>query len=547
MNLLRCLFLLLLLGTPAGAQTSQSPVLSVTPSLSRQGVAPGDKFELLLQLKIREPYHINSNPASEEYLIPVSVTVDDDSVANDGAVIYPKAELKKFGFSEKLLAVYEGEVLVRVPLKVRHRGGDRGSQRISGKVRYQACNDKSCLIPQNVPFAITLSGGDKNTVSSTPQATTPVSPEAIRTFSAALRDRYAVKGLPQIVFLDGQGRERTDLRAGEELAKQGKTVFLAKLDSLRNDTPWMSNNAGADGWLERLQNAPLWSQLVLVFFGGLLLNLTPCVYPMIPITIGFFGAQTENRVRSRFQLAALYVLGLALVYSTLGVVAALTGKLFGAALQSPIVPGALAVVLFLLALSMLGVFTIQPPQFILQKSGAKRGGFGALAMGALLGFVAAPCVGPVVVALLTYVGARANPLLGFALFFVLSLGLGLPYLILGMFSGAIKALPKSGAWLERLKKIFAVPLVVAAIYYAFVAFNAISATRATSTQHHWPDATAVLLETAKRENKPVVLDFRADWCLPCLQLEREIFSQAEVLARQNEVLLLRVDLTRAEG
>jgi thiol:disulfide interchange protein DsbD len=534
MRFLRAFFFLLLCCAPAWSQTGAPKVLTVTPSLSRQGTAPGDKIELRLKLTIQPPYHINSNPASESYLIPVTVTVDDDFVVSAGAVVYPKGELKKFEFSEKPLSVYENEVQVRVPLEVRHRG-NAGPQKISGKVRYQACNDKSCLIPTSVPFEIALQiGGSKAGAMSTPRATPAqnFAPENGDQFSIALRERFAVKGLPQIVFLDGQGRERTDLRAGEELAKQGKEVFIEKLGALQSGAAWTGENAGAGSWLERLQNAPLWSQLILVFFGGLLLNLTPCVYPIIPITIGFFGAQTENKASGRFKLAAFYVLGLALVYSALGVTAALTGKLFGAALQSPLVPGVLAAVLLLLALSMFGVFTIQPPSFILQKSGAKRGALGALAMGALLGFVAAPCVGPVVVALLTYVGTRANPLLGFILFFVLSLGLGLPYLLLGMFSGAIKALPKSGAWLERLKKIFAVPLVLAAIYYAFIAFNAFSTTRAASTTHHWPDATAQLLEDARRENKPVVLDFRADWCLPCLQLEREIFSRPEVLAAQ---------------
>jgi thiol:disulfide interchange protein DsbD len=540
MNLLRALFLLLFCCAPAWAQTSPSQVLTVTPSLSRQSAAPGDKIELRLKLKIQPPYHVNSNPASESYLIPVTATVAGAGL-KAGAPIYPKGELKKFEFAQKPLSVYEGEIEIRVPITV--TGTPRA---IAGSVRYQACNDKSCLIPKTVPFEIALQSSGAAT--STPHATpTPHFAGANGdSFSVALRNRFAVKGLPQIVFLDGQGRERTDLRAGEELSKQGKEVFLQKLAALKTGETW-TQREGAGSWLQRLQNAPLWSQLILVFFGGLLLNLTPCVYPIIPITIGFFGAQTENKASGRFKLAALYVLGLALVYSALGVTAALTGKLFGAALQSPLVPGVLAAVLLLLALSMFGVFTIQPPSFILQKSGAKRGALGALAMGALLGFVAAPCVGPVVVALLTYVGTRANPFLGFVLFFVLSLGLGLPYLLLGMFSGAIKALPKSGAWLERLKKIFAVPLVLAAIYYAFIAFNAFSTTRAASTARHWPDATTQLLENARRVNKPVVLDFRADWCLPCLQLERTIFSKPEVLAAQKDVALLRVDLTRADG
>jgi thiol:disulfide interchange protein DsbD len=209
-------------------------------------------------------------------------------------------------------------------------------------------------------------------------------------------------------------------------------------------------------------------------------------------------------------------------------------------------------VLFALGLSMLGVFTIQPPQFLMARSGAKKGAWGALGMGALLGIVAAPCVGPIVAALLTYVGAKAaelgraqGALFGFAMFFTLALGLGLPYLLLGTFSGSIKSLPKSGPWLERLKKIFAVPLLIAAVYYAYLAVKPTSAAQAAQSAGHWPAATLAKLEAAKKQGKPAVLDFRADWCLPCLKMEKEIFSKSEVLKYRDNVELLQVDLTRA--
>jgi thiol:disulfide interchange protein DsbD len=171
-----------------------------------------------------------------------------------------------------------------------------------------------------------------------------------------------------------------------------------------------------------------------------------------------------------------------------------------------------------------------------------------------LGVVAAPCVGPVVAALLTYVGAKGDPALGFALFFTLSLGLGLPYLVLGTFSGAIKALPKSGLWLERFKKVFAVPLLLASLYYGYLAVSPLLASRGaaatadaavTQRQKHWPHATQQALTAARRAGRPVVLDFRANWCLPCLKLEREVFSRPEVTRAADSVELLQVDLTSA--
>jgi thiol:disulfide interchange protein DsbD len=330
--------------------------------------------------------------------------------------------------------------------------------------------------------------------------------------------------------------------------------MVKRVEALKSGKPFEMEKEGAQGWMGRLQDAPLLLQLALVFLGGLLLNLTPCVYPMIPITVGYFGAQSESRIGKTFSLALVYVLGLALVYSVLGVSAALTGRLFGSVLQSPLATGFVALVLFLLALSMFGLFTIQPPQFLMARSGAKKGIGGALAMGALLGVVAAPCVGPVVAALLTYVGAKGDPALGFALFFTLSLGLGLPYLVLGTFSGAIKALPKSGLWLERFKKVFAVPLLVASLYYGYLAVSPLLAsTGATATadaavssqQKHWSHATEQTLAAARKAGRPVVLDFRANWCLPCLKLEREVFSRPEVHRAAESVELLQVDLTSA--
>jgi thiol:disulfide interchange protein DsbD len=270
---------------------------------------------------------------------------------------------------------------------------------------------------------------------------------------------------------------------------------------------------------------------------------------MIPITVGYFGAQSEGRVNKTFTLALFYVLGLALVYSSLGIFAALTGSLFGSLMQSKWVVGGVALILLLFSLSMMGLFTIQPPQALMSRSGAKKGVLGALSMGALLGIVAAPCVGPVVAALLTYVGTKQNVVLGFALFFVLSLGLGVPYLLLGTFSGSIKSLPRSGPWLERLKKIFAVPILFAALYYGYLAFKpAPPATASTApAPGHWAPATPAAIEKARRENRPVVIDFRADWCIPCLELEEKVFSKPEVHKAAGEAVLLRADLTRAAG
>ncbi len=530
--------------TPPGAAAPSSEVVAVSARLNGAAKA-GAHADLIVALSIKSPFHINANPASESYLIATQVLVGQVSGLKIGKPSYPAPTLKQFSFFPKPLKVYQGTVQVHVPLSF--TSAYKGAS-VAGTLKYQACNEQSCLPPVTLKWKAQSGAATGSKAAASPAGGSDEGD------AVALRNRFGVKGLPTLVFLDAAGRERSDLRAGEELTLSS---MQAKMQALRTEKGLAQEQGSAGDWGSRLSGAPLWLQLVLVFVGGLLLNLTPCVYPMIPITVGYFGTQSEGRTSKTFTLAVFYVLGLSLVYSALGVFASLTGSLFGSTMQSPYVLGFVALVLGGLGLSMFGLFTLNPPRWAMSQAGAKKGALGALGMGALLGVVAAPCVGPVVAALLTYVGVRHDVLLGFSLFFVLSLGLGLPYLLLGTFSGSAKSLPRAGAWMEKSKKIFAVPLVLAALYYAVLAVKsvpsnstqAVAAEQSTPGQPNeaWPPATLAALEQAQSQGRPVVLDFRADWCLPCLKMEREIFRHPSTrqAALQNNVLLLQVDLTKA--
>ena len=208
---------------------------------------------------------------------------------------------------------------------------------------------------------------------------------------------------------------------------------------------------------------------VTVYIWGLGMNLTPCVYPMIPITISYFGG-TAGAGTTRTQSlarAVLFVLGMATTYSVLGVSAALTGKIFGASMGNPWVIAFVSVVMVLMALSMFGVFQMAAPSSWLtgiQDLRDRLGLLGALFFGLVIGVVMAPCVGPFIVALLAYVGAKGDPLLGFTMFFTLAVGMGTPYLVLGWFTSALASLPRPGMWMVWLEHFFGFVL----IGYAFV-------------------------------------------------------------------------------
>jgi thiol:disulfide interchange protein DsbD len=205
---------------------------------------------------------------------------------------------------------------------------------------------------------------------------------------------------------------------------------------------------------------------LLVFLGGLALNLTPCIYPLIPITISYFGGQAEGKKGGAVLHSFVYVFGMAMTYSILGVVAAFTGSLFGVALTYPPVLVAIALIMLALSLSMFDVYEFRMPAFLNKAAGtSKKGYFGTFFMGLTVGIIAAPCIGPFVLGLLTYVGNKGNVFLGFSLFFILALGLGVPFLFLGIFSGSINKIPRSGAWMVWVRKIFGFILVAMAIYF----------------------------------------------------------------------------------
>jgi len=200
----------------------------------------------------------------------------------------------------------------------------------------------------------------------------------------------------------------------------------------------------------------------ILFLAGILTSLTPCVYPLIPITVGIFGArQAEHRSRS-VALSATYVAGIAAMYSVLGVAAALSGRAFGSVLSSPVVVVVLAILLVALAASLFGAFDIALPSSLQQKlSGVRGRGFaGAFGMGLVAGIIAAPCTGPVLAGVLAYVATQRSALLGFWMLFTYAVGMGLLFFVLGATS---LRLPRSGPWMETVKSVLGVALVAAAV------------------------------------------------------------------------------------
>ncbi len=376
-----------------------------------------------------------------------------------------------------------------------------------------------------------------------------------------------------------------------------------------------------------LKGGSFWA-VVATFFGlGLLLALTPCVFPMIPILSGIIAGQNQSHALTHtrgFMLALAYVLGMAITYALAGVAAALSGTLISNALQNPWALGIGAGIFVALALSMFGFFELQLPSFIQSKfsdaSNKMKGGsfIGVFVMGVLSAVIVGPCVAPPLAAALAFIAQTGNTTLGGVALFVLALGMGVPLLLVGVSAGAL--LPRAGGWMNAVKYFFGVTMLAIAIYLispiipdwvnmllwavllvgAAIFLHALDPlpAHASGWMRLWKGLGVVLLigglalifgmlagsrnllqpldvfkggtggqalaaeqtgmafervrsvleldtrlAAAKANGKPVMLDFYADWCVSCKEMEHYTFSDARVQARLQKAVLLQVDVT----
>ncbi len=494
---------------------------------------PGDQVSGTVIVDIADTWHINSANPNDEFAIPTALRIESPALEVTD-IQYPQHVERPFSFAGgNLLAVYEGSTLI--PFKATRLASEDTTVRVV--LYYQACNDTVCLPPREAVVETSIGEGVSGTT--------------------------------------------VDALAGSGTSPSAQFQPLSA-------APAGSGGMFGTDIQQTFESRGMLLTLLAVFVLGLALNLTPCVYPLIPITIGYFSSQ-QGKGMNRVALSLLYVLGIAVTYSALGVTSALSGRLFGAWLQSSAVLVFFALLMIVLAASMFGLYDIRVPQFIMSRSGGKAGYAGALTMGLLAGIVAAPCVGPFVISLIALVSQSGSVAIGFTLFFVLALGLGVPYLILGLFSSAANSMPRSGPWLDQVKKAFGFILIAMAFYFlrpvvgddiyrwgiaislltgaGFLFFSS-GATRAGNVIRivsgivlliggvafalpqergphvAWDTFSEARLAEAREAGRPVIIDFYADWCIPCKELDALTFSDGDVVAESERFVRLKADLTR---
>ncbi len=301
--------------------------------------------------------------------------------------------------------------------------------------------------------------------------------------------------------------------------------------------------------------------LALCFASGMLTSFTPCVYPMIPITINIFGRASQQSGGRTFRgfnpkvfgLAVVYVAGMCATYSVMGMISGLTGSLFGGLLQSSFMLAFLAILFLTLALSQFGLFKLSLPASWQNKMlgvGNTNSRVGIFIMGAISGLIVSPCVGPIVAGILAFVFESSNALLGTLYFFSFSLGLGVLFLVIGGFSGVLNQLPRSGKWMNLVNRLLAVLLLIAAAYYGILWMKkmgwvdkGISATSTQAGQIAWINDEKTALDRQASEKLPLILDFTAEWCAACHEIEHQVFNQTQAQDALKSFVPLRIDVT----
>jgi cytochrome c biogenesis protein CcdA len=564
--LLASLVLLAPLSGVADAQLKR-PRADITNFVGSDAVPAGGDVRVALRATLPETLHVQSNAPRDPTLIATVLTIDAPAGVDVKEIVYPKAiEFRQVGQPEPL-DVFGHEFVIGVRLAVA-ASVPAGDLLVPARLRYQACDAQMCFAPvtADVPWTLRVVPAGARVAATHADVFAQVAfgkgtaPAATVTAPAApARTPVApppAPATPAAGTSSGAAPIEAGGPGGDGLSTLDRFEIVASTGGYLASEDFIQFLRDAEGGVRRqgmLEGKGLIAMLLIVLVGGLALNLTPCVLPMIPINLAIIGAGANAGSRGRgFALGSAYGAAMALVYGVLGVVVILTAGSFGTINASPWFNLVIAIVFVALALAMFDVFQIDFSRFSgnVGADGAARGSLAlAFTMGAVAALLAGACVAPVVIQVVLFSSdlyAKGHTL-ALALPFVLGLGMAAPWPLAG---AGIAALPRPGAWMTRVKQAFGILILATAAYYGYLAYTLfanrwVEASAVTSSVEEklkagWHSSLASGLAAAQREGKPAMIDLWATWCKNCLTMDQTTFDDPAVKAALDGYVKIKV-------
>lgn len=528
----------------ASGWTAEDEKVKVKTLASVDKVRQGSTFHVAVVLDISPGWHTYDNRIPKPYIPTDWKLTPPKGLMLKGKVLYPKGIVKNLQGAGGAVSVYEGKVVIGATLTAA-KDAPLGKQTIKTTLRYQVCSDTVCL--------------------------PPVRGRSVDVVVEVVRPTVPTKDINKEVFSKPPFKGARAAPSGPTLAIIAPTPLLLAgggiLDAIAHKAESIGKFVSAELGKGRLSLLLLF----ILLFGGVLSAFSPCVIPVIPMTVAFFGNQARHGggKAKALGLALCYVAGIATLYSTIGVIAVLAGRSLSFLLQGPYLWLFIVLLFGAMGLSLLGLFEIPVPAFLSSVAGARTGFVGAFVMGLVASILFLPCAGPVVGGVATGLVALAQTKAStFTMvktsviaFLYYSVGLGMPFIVLALLSGSALRAPRSGDWTLAIKRIFGlvflgmalyfmqyVPhgllmatfLVGCGIYLAFFEkglgarsmgkFARVSTAAAIAllgvflgahakseraqpapTKIAWQPYSDALLKKAIQQGKPVMIDFTADW------------------------------------